>query len=326
MNKSLTLLLLLIFTFPLFGQSDMTKIAFIAYWSKGDSYDFKVTKIKKRWTNDKLTKNDSTQYIANFKVIDSTEKSYTLQWTFKNFLTNSYRENLHKLYENKQALNDIVKKYDVTKVIYKTDEYGEFLEIINWKDISALMSNMLGELEKSIKIRKPDKINEVRQAMAPFAEIYSSKEGIEQLIVYELQYFHFPFGTEYDTNEPFEYEQELPNMVGGEQPIKADAKLSIVETDFENFYCVLKEESTINPDDTKRQVISLFKKMGIEGKKAEEMMKTAIFDITDLNYYQYYFDPGVPHRIYGSRKTILNMDNTKVENIEELEIELIYEE
>ena len=53
-------------------------------------------------------------------------------------------------------------------------------------------------------------------------------------------------------------------MVGGEQPIKADAKLSIVETDFENFYCVLKEESTINPDDTKRQVISLFKKIVIE--------------------------------------------------------------
>jgi len=151
MNKTLTLLILLVFTIPLFGQTDTTKIAFIAYWSKGDSYDFKVTKIKKRWTNDKLTKNDSTQYIANFKVIDSTEKSYTLQWTFKNFLTNSYRENLNKLYENKQAVNDIVKKYDVTKVIYKTDEFGEFLEIINWKDISSLMSNMLGELEKSIK-------------------------------------------------------------------------------------------------------------------------------------------------------------------------------
>ncbi|WAC03009.1 hypothetical protein N7U66_05100 [Lacinutrix neustonica] len=66
--------------------------------------------------------------------------------------------------------------------------------------------------------------------------------------------------------------------------------------------------------------------MGIEGKKAEEIMKTAVFDITDLNYYQYYYDPGIPHRIYGSRKTLVNMDNSKAENFEELEIELIYEE
>lgn len=325
MNKHLSLILLLFITTPLFSQIDTTKVSFIAYWSKGDSYDFKVTKVKKRWTNDKLTKNDSTQYIANFKVLDSTEKSYTIQWSYKNNLINTYKKNLNKIYEDKNAINEIVKKYDVTKIVYKTDEYGEFLEIINWQEVSDLMSKMLGELEKSIQIRKPDKLKEVEKAMEPLAKIYSSKEGVEQLILYELQFFHFPFGSEYDVNIPFEYEQELPNMVGGE-PIKGNAKLSIIEVDFEELYCVLKEEVELNPDDTKRQVIMLLKKMGIEGKKAEDIMKTAIFDITDLNYYQYYYDPGIPHRIYGSRKTLVNMENSKVENFEELEIELIYEE
>lgn len=325
MNKHLSLILLLFITTPLFSQIDTTKVSFIAYWSKGDSYDFKVTKVKKRWTNDKLTKNDSTQYIANFKVLDSTEKSYTIQWSYKNNLINTYKKNLNKIYEDKKAINEIVKKYDVTKIVYKTDEYGEFLEIINWQEVSDLMSKMLGELEKSIQIRKPDKLKEVEKAMEPLAKIYSSKEGVEQLILYELQFFHFPFGSEYDVNIPFEYEQELPNMVGGE-PIKGNAKLSIIEVDFEELYCVLKEEVELNPDDTKRQVIMLLKKMGIEGKKAEDIMKTAIFDITDLNYYQYYYDPGIPHRIYGSRKTLVNMENSKVENFEELEIELIYEE
>lgn len=325
MRKNLTFLFFLIFALSSFSQSDSTKIAFIAYWSLGDSYNFKVTKTKKRWTNEKLSINDSIQYIANFKVIDSTEKSYTIQWSYNNFLADSYKENLNRIYEDKQAYNDIVNQYNVTNVIYKTDEYGEFLEIVNWKDISSLMSNLLGELERNIKLRKPDKINEIRQAIEPLANIYSSKEGIEQLIVYELQYFHFPFGSEYDLNEPYEYESELPNMVGGDS-VKADAKLTIVETVREDFYCVLKEEAIINPIDTKRQVTMLFKKMGLEEDKAEELMKSAIFNITDLNYYQYYYDPGIPHRIYGSRKTILNLDNTKVENLAELEIELIYDE
>lgn len=325
MNKLLTSILLLIFTSTSYCQIDSTKVSFIAYWSKGDSYDFKVTKIKKRWTNDNLTKNDSTQYVANFKVLDSTENSYTIQWSFKNNLINTYKKNLNKIYEDEKAINDIVKKYDVTKIVYKTDEFGEFLEIINWQEVGDLMTKMLGELEKSIQIRKPDKLKEVTKAMEPFTQIYSSKEGIEQLILYELQFFHFPFGSEYDVNSPFEYEQELPNLVGGE-PIKGKAKLSIIEVDFEELYCVMKEEVVLNSDDTKRLVIMFLKKMGIEGNKAEEIMKTAVFDIADLNYYQYYYDPGVPHRVYGSRNTILNMENTKVKIFEELEIELVYKE
>ena len=325
MSKLLSIILLLLFSTPVFSQLDTTKISFVAYWSKGDNYQFKVTKLKKMWKNDKLTKNDSTQYVANFKVIDSTENSYTIQWTYQNYLINSYKENLNKIYEDKKAVNEIVKKYNVSEVIYKTDELGEFLEIINWQDISNLMSSMLGELEKSIQARKPDKLKEVKQAIKPLVEIYSSKIGIEQLILDELQYFHFPFGIEYDVNIPYEYEQELPNMVGG-SPIKGNAKLSVIEVDFEDLYCVLKEEVTLNPDDTKRQVLLLLKKMGIGEKKIEEIIKTAVFDITDLNYYQYYYDPGVPHRVYGSRRTFVNMENSKTESFEELEIELIYDE
>jgi hypothetical protein len=325
MNKYLTLIFYLVFTLSLSSQIDSTKVSFIAYWSKGDSYNFKVKKIKKRWKNRKLTKSDSTQYIANFKVLDSTAKTYTIQWSYKNNLINTYKKNLNKIYEDKKVVSEIIKKYDVTKIIYKTNEYGEFLDIINWQEISDLMSKMLGELEKSIQIRKPEKLKEVEKAMKPLAKIYSSKDGIEQLILYELQFFHFPFGSEYDINVPLKYEQELPNMVGG-KPIKGKAKLSIKEVNFDDLYCVLKEEVVVNPNDTKRQVIMLLKKMGLDRNKTEEIMKTAVFDITDLNYYQYYYDPGIPHRVYGSRKTKLNMDTNSVENLEELEIELVYKE
>lgn len=325
MNKYLTLIFYLVFTLSLSSQIDSTKVSFIAYWSKGDSYNFKVKKIKKRWKNRKLTKSDSIQYIANFKVLDSTAKTYTIQWSYKNNLINTYKKNLNKIYQDKKVVSEIIKKYDVTKIIYKTNEYGEFLDIINWQEISDLMSKMLGELEKSIQIRKPEKLKEVEKAMKPLAKIYSSKDGIEQLILYELQFFHFPFGSEYDVNVPLKYEQELPNMVGGE-PFKGKAKLSIKEVNFDDLYCVLKEEVVVNPNDTKRQVIMLLKKMGLDRSKTEEIMKTAVFDITDLNYYQYYYDPGIPHRIYGSRKTKLNMDTNSVENFEELEIELVYKE
>ncbi|MEF3077385.1 hypothetical protein [Winogradskyella poriferorum] len=325
MKKKTILLLFLFFSLISYSQIDSTKVSFVAYWSIGDDYDFKVSKVKREWKNDVLTKKDSSQYIANFKVLDSNDKSYKIQWTYKNNIVSTFQEKAENIFDDKEAVNQILKKNDLSKVIYKTNELGEFLEILNWKELGESTKLLLQEMLNSFEKKNPEKVSELRNAINPIIEIYSSKQGIEQLAINELQYFHFPFGLEYDITEPIEYEQELPNVLGG-KPIIADATLTFEEVDFENSFCSLKEETVINPDDTKRVVKELFTKMKIEESKAKETIDNAIFDITDLNYYQYYYNPGVPHYIYGGRKFILKMEKTNIEKIEELYIELIYDE
>lgn len=325
MKQKITLLLFILFSIITHSQIDSTKIAFVAYWSIGNDYDFKVSKVKREWKNDVLTKKDSSQYIANFKVLDSTAESYKIQWTYKNNIVNTFQEKAENIFEDKETVNQILKKNDLSKVIYKTNELGEFIEILNWKELGESTKLLLQEMLKSFEKKNPEKVSELRNAMNPIIEIYSSKQGIEQLAINELQYFHFPFGLEYDITEPIKYEQELPNVLGG-KPILADATLTFEEVDFENSYCSIKEETVINPDDTKRVVQELFKKMKIDESNTENTIENAIFDITDLNYYQYYYNPGVPHYIYGGRKFILKMDKTDIEKIEELYIELIYDD
>ena len=90
MKKYLLLLILSFFSTILFSQTDSTKIAFVAYWSLGDSYNFKVSKSKKQWKGEELTKDEQEDYIANFTVIDSTENSYTIKWSYENDLGNTY--------------------------------------------------------------------------------------------------------------------------------------------------------------------------------------------------------------------------------------------
>lgn len=325
MKQKTILLLSLFLSLISYSQIDSTKVSFIAYWSIGDDYDFKISKVKREWKNDVLTKKDSSQYIANFKVLDSTEKSYDIQWTYKNNIVSTFQEKAEKIFDDKEAVNKILKKNDLSKVIYRTNELGEFIEILNWKELGESTKLLLQEMLDSFEKKNPKKVNELRNAINPIIEIYSSKQGIEQLAINELQYFHFPFGLEYDITEPIEYEQELPNVLGGE-PILADATLTFEEVDFENSFCSLKEQTVINQDDTKRVVKELFSRMKIEEPKAKETIDNAIFDITDLNYYQYYYNPGVPHYIYGGRKFILKMEKTNIEKIEELYIELIYDE
>ena len=49
MHKISLILILFLFTFPLFAQTDSTNISFVAYWEEGDSYNYKITKSKQKW-------------------------------------------------------------------------------------------------------------------------------------------------------------------------------------------------------------------------------------------------------------------------------------
>jgi hypothetical protein len=269
--------------------------------------------------------NDSIKYNANFKVLDSTANSYTVKWSFDNFFMDSSLKNIGSFYTNSTAFSKVFEQHDISSITYLTDEFGTFEQIINWEDLSVQIRETLNKAEGILIEEVPDKKEELKELIQPVIELYSSKEGVEQLLLQELQYFHFPFGVEYDLEEPFEYETELPNMMGGD-PISGEAKITVVEHDSEEFYCVLKEEATINPEETKNQIRLLFKKMGLSNSETKEFLDKAVLKIEDLNYYQYYYDPGVPHRVYGSRTMEIKLMETRVEHFEELEIELIYEE
>jgi hypothetical protein len=54
------------------------------------------------------------------------------------------------------------------------------------------------------------------------------------------------------------------------------------------------QEIILNPEDTKQIVLTLFKQMGLEDKEMKKAMKSAKFDLKDLNRYEYYFYSGIP--------------------------------
>ena len=74
--KTLFVALILAFSINIYSQTetktDTTKVSFVAYWSKGDSYKFKMVKSIEKFKNEKSVRNDSIVYDAFFKVLDST--------------------------------------------------------------------------------------------------------------------------------------------------------------------------------------------------------------------------------------------------------------
>jgi len=314
MRKTLSLITILLISTNLFSQIDTTKIAFVSYWSIGDSYNFKISKIKKQWKEGKLTKDQKEDYIANFKVIDSTENSYTINWSYENDLGNTYKI--------PEKLLGRFSKYKITEIKYKTSEVGYLIEILNWKEVGDTMNSMIVDIIEVLGDKDEMKKDALKTALQPFKQIYSSKQGVEQLVLKELQYFHFPMGLEYDITEPLLYDDELPNMLGG-RPIKAKAKLYFENVDFEESFCVIKQELSLDPKDTKDLLKQFFKQMKLGNKEMKKALETAVLQIEDKNVFEYYYNPGIPHRIETIRETIIDIDKAKVKNIDKTIIELI---
>jgi hypothetical protein len=312
MQKISITFILFLFSIQLFAQTDSTNIAFVAYWEEGDSYDYKVTKTKQKWKKSELIENKVQNYKMNFLVLKATPTSYTIKWTYENDLGSSL--NLSK---------DILKKlekYNNVAIEYKTSETGVFQEIVNWKEVSKLYKNMFDEIINSFA--QGEKAKELIEALTPLKNIYNSKEGVEQLILKEIQYFHFPMGLEFETKEVIEFEDEIPNMLGG-SPIKADAKLFFEKVDTDESFCVFKHEMTLDKDDTMRVLGEVFAKMNLKDKEVEKAIKDALFTVEEKNNFEYFYYPGIPSKIQTIRESNIQINNEIGKGVEKIEIELI---
>lgn len=311
--KNLLLLLSFFFVSITLSQENKEAIPFVAYWAKGDSYDFRVTKIKQKIKRGVIEKNDSSSYKVNFQVIDSTEKNYKIKW--------SYETDLKKLNIPAKFLGAF-SKYKKTDVVYTTDELGAFIAIENWKEIATMMQNLFADAIEVVDDSSAIDKDEFSQAMKPLLKIYNSKEGIEQLVFKELQYFHRFFGLEYPIGKKIQYEEELPNMFGG-KAIKGDAQIYIDSINLEKNYCALVQEMKLNPKDTKNVITTLFKKMKMNNKEVNEALKSAQFDIVDFNKYEYDYILGVPIKIEANRQSLIQIASEEGIGIDKTIIELI---
>jgi hypothetical protein len=318
MKKKLTTLLLSISFCIAFAQTNTSEVPFVAYWSVGDTYTFNVTTSTQQWKAGIIdtAKDSRNEYRATFTVIDSTETSYTIKWSYKNDIANSYK--IPKELTAKFA------KYENIDIIYTTSEVGAFTEVVNWQEISKTMTAMFDDIITTLGGKDKKTQDLLATSMQPYKQAYASKEGIEQLLLKEIQLFHYPFGVAFSVKEPLTYDELLPNMFGG-SPIKAISKVTVEKVDFENSFCVLKKTMDLNPEDTKRMLVLVFKKMNLDDKKMKEALKTAVFEIKDRNTFAYYFNPGIPQKIETVRETVMQFEGQDIKRVDTTIIEIVVE-
>lgn len=284
-------------------------IPFVAYWSVGDTYDFEITKVQRQKEEGQIVKNDSTSYVVTFEILDSTETSYRIKWSFNT--------DLSSLNIPESMLGEF-SKYEKTEVIYETSEMGEFRGIENWEEIAKNMNALFAEVINNLDGDKAL----LTELLEPMRAAFNTKEGIEQLVFKEIIYFHFLFGLEYSVTEIIEYEEVIPNLFGGD-PVRADAKIYVKEVDFNNAFCVMVKEGKLNPKDTKKLMESLFKRLSLDKKMYNDFIKKSKIEITDFYQFEFFYYPGVPQKIEANRTVFMDIGERAGEKTEITRIELI---
>ncbi len=313
MKQLLGIALTLIFVSANFSCRNSTnEISFDASWSVGDSYDFKITKVSTIWKNDYLAEDNRFEYTTTFTVIDSTENSYTIKWVHFN--------DLESIYNIPEALLDSFSEYKKIDIIYKTSATGAFVEVMNLGKIIHQTNNLFDDMIEIIGKDDEQKKRDIRV----LREALCSKQGIEMLLLEDIKFIHYPMGVKYNSKEKFSYKIDLPNPLGGKS-IKANVNVTFNEVDTENSFCVFNQTTSIDKDGSRESVKTMFEKTKPNDKEVEKTIEESTFEINENNTFEFYYIPGVPHRIEAVRERLINIiDSSQIRRVERTVIERIY--
>lgn len=167
MKKKLLSTLFLATGLTTFGQINIadSTAQVITYWDKGEKQNYSVTTKKIKLKGTDTASKDITTYDVEITVLNQADKSYTIQWLYKDIKTNSTNQTIQKLMNITKDM----------KVIFKTDELGAFTEVVNWKEIRDYIQKATTSLSKEFAV-----ILEMDKLLKQIAMTYSSKEALNQ--------------------------------------------------------------------------------------------------------------------------------------------------
>jgi len=289
---------------PLFAQINMadSSVQVISYWDKGEKQNYAITIEKIKIKGGDTTSKELISYDVEVSVTGATKNSYTVQWDYKNFKTNDkneFTQELSKINKNMQ-------------VIYKTDEMGGFIEVVNWKEIKAYNQKAVAVLKKKFGTAP-----EIEKMLKQIENSFSSKEAIEAASIKDIQQFHSFHGGKYKLHEEISDKIKVPNVLTN-IPFDADYSLYLDEINETDNNYILRSSQVVDStqlmDATFQFLGNLAKSMNIKAPTKE--------DIKGLSN-----EIQLASRIHGSgwvvysvQTTTVNSDNQS--NIEERIIEV----
>jgi len=234
MNKLLIAFLFSLICVKLFAQINMadSTVQVIGYWDIKEKQSYNILQKKFKIQDADTTFTEYFKYSVDITIADSTTNSYLIDWYFHDYEVEEGNELIKKL---------LTIPEDMT-IRIKTDQFGTFQEVINWKEVQGYIFKVTELLQE-----ETNTIPDMKTLINQIEQMYSSRESIESSTINEIQQFFTFHGGIYKLGEEYKTEVKLPNLYGGE-PFDTKLTVWLDELNPENSTFVIRIHQSVDSE------------------------------------------------------------------------------
>jgi hypothetical protein len=192
-------------------------------WKKGEVLYFQRVASRQKGYADKVTFESTCRTNLQIEVVDIENDMFVLAWTWGETKFDDPRQAANPLVQN--AIN-LAKGCPIVLVL---DSQAGIREVRNWKEQQDLAMKALNLFTNELKANGIERaaIDAIR---AQVAAMFVTKQAVELFCTREPQIFFMALGMEFRGQMPLQFEDKLPNPLGGE-PIPSRSRLVLKELD-----------------------------------------------------------------------------------------------
>ena len=252
---------------PLLGLADVQShsIEVLPHWEKGETVHLEITRARVKSADGTSTITGKTHTNFTVEVLSSNDDGYLVGWTAGKTTFDSPSQAEHSF------LGQVVNLMNGLQIILEIDSHGAIQGVQNWKGLKASALKSLDALAtaEDVQSEKSDKAR-MSSLRAQWESMLRTKEQVEELCTREAQVYFKVLGRGYAPNEPFEYEDLLPNPLGGDA-FPTYARMDLKTFDKQAGQAVITWKQTADPTHVARILESMIKEMRARfGKKPRD--------------------------------------------------------
>ncbi len=209
--------LFLLTGFSVSGQINLadSTVQILPHWKKGEQYHYKVSLNK--MLIEELDTNITYRitYDLDLTVKDSTDQFYLIERESKNF-------------HNLDTSNEIIELVADVSMVFKTDKFGVFQEVVNWEEVRDQANKATDLLSKKYSQQLG-----TQHMIQMTKNTYSSKKAIEVVAMKDIQQFNTFYGVKCKLGETLENQVQMDHLLG-DKPFDVAVHVKLSEISEEN--------------------------------------------------------------------------------------------
>lgn len=289
------------------------KVTTISYFNKNDYKKYRIDHSQSVKKDESPAEMSKTAYDMSIKVIDSTETSYKFELIYSNYTLPAGTQEFEK--ELMTCFRDI-------KIIYTTNENGEFQKFENIPEIKVGVKKMLELMKKKFTstLKDENAKKQFNMTFATFEAAMNNDQNVENMFNEDILFLHGMYGVELKLKEDQEFEIEFPML--NDIVVKGTAVVSLTDINKETKITKFSVKESANPDEIEKNLQTLLEGVFGAAPGDFDMSKFKIESKTNQTYFMY-LDSGWMKKILSTTTQDISYEEHKVKKIISKEYTLI---